>query len=72
MAPTITPHLTHLYVHIIMSQIYPDILKVTRILPNLKCDKPYDNIDSYRPICNLSVVDKVFQQYLKEHLNTFF
>ena len=72
MAPTITPHLTHLFVSIINSQIYPDTLKVTRISPNLNSYKPFDNIDSYRPICNLSVVDKIFQQYLKDHLNSFF
>ena len=30
-----------------------------------------ENIDSYRPICNLSCIDKVFQHYIKEHLLSF-
>ena len=69
--PLISPHLTHLYTAIILTQIYPDILKNTRIAPNKKQDKPLDQIDSYRPICNLSTINKIFQQYLKKHLLSF-
>ena len=56
--PTLTPHLTHLLTSIIRTNTYPSILKTTRITPIHKMDKPIDNIDGYRPICNLSVIDK--------------
>ena len=65
---TISPHLTHLLTRIILTQTYPDILKTMRISPNLKPDKPLKDIDSYRPICNLSCIDKIFQQYIKGHM----
>ena len=57
---TISPHLTYLLTRIILTQTYPDILKTTCISPSLKCDKPLENIDSYRLICNLSCMDKIF------------
>ena len=69
--PLISPHLTHLLTSIIINETYPDILKTTRISPNLKQDKKSDHIDSYRPICNLPCIDKVFQQYIKDHLISF-
>ena len=67
LSPKIVPHITHLITRIIITETYPDILKVTRISPNLKPDKDSYSIDSYHPICNLSVIDKIIQQYLKNH-----
>ena len=67
-----SPHLTHLMTTIIHTETYPDILKTTKITPNKKPDKPLDNIDSYRPICNLSVIDKILEQYIKDNLTTYF
>ena len=71
LTPLISPHITHLTTSIIRTQIYPTILKTTRISPNLKSDKPIDSIDSYRPICNLSTIDKIIQQYLKDQIMAF-
>ena len=48
---------------------YPAILKRTRILPILKKGKTRVSPDSYRPIANLPTCEKVFQEYLKKHLN---
>ena len=63
--------MTHLLTKIITTETYPDILKTTRITPTKKPDKPTDNIDSYRPICNLSVIDKILQQYIKDNLTNY-
>ena len=72
LTPLIIPHITHLLTNIIIYEKYPTILKNTRISPSLKVDKPPKNIDSYHPICNLSVIDKICQQYLKDHLMSYF
>ena len=66
--PLITPHITHLITQIIIKEKYPHMLKTAVISPVLKSGKSADHIDSYRPTCNFSVVDKICQQYLKEHL----
>ena len=71
LTPLLSPHLTHLLTQIIMTETYPDILKTTRITPTIKPDKPTDIIDSYRPICNLSVIDKILQQYIKDNIMTY-
>ena len=70
--PAIIPHLTHLVNAIILTEIYPTILKVSHISPNIKPDKNSVCIDSYHPISNLSVIDKKIQQYLKYHIVAFF
>ena len=71
LTPLITPHITHLITQIIIKEKYPHILKTTRISPGLKPGKSPEHIDSYRPICNLSVIDKICQQYLKDHLISY-
>ena len=69
MVPKITALLmTHLINTIIRKDTYPDILKISRILPILKPDKSKIDPDSYRPICNLSVFNKIIQEWLKTHL----
>ena len=40
-------------------------------MPILKPDKPNDNIESSRPINNLSVIDKIIEQYLKDQITDF-
>merc|ERR1711867_344759 len=49
----ISPHITHLINSIINTGVYPKILKISRITPIKKPDKPDDDIDLYRPINNL-------------------
>ena len=66
LSPLIVPHITHLVNAIINTEIYPSNLKLSRITPILKPDKPADSIESYRPINNLSVIDKIIEQYLKD------
>ena len=71
LCPAIIPHITHLVNSIIYTEIYPTVLKVSRISPILKPDKQSEIIDSYRPINNLSAVEKIVEEFLKEQLNEF-
>lgn len=71
LSPLIIPHLTHLVNAIIHTEIYPSALKLSRISPLLKPDKNAELIDSFRIINNLSVIDKIVEQFLKDQLNDF-
>ena len=51
--------------------VYPNILKLSRITPIKKPDKPDDNIDSYRPINNLATLEKIVEQHIKSYLETY-
>merc|ERR1711873_65828 len=62
---------THLINSIIFTETYPTIPKVSRISPILKPDKQSEMNDSYRPINNLSAVEKIVKEFLKEQLNEF-
>ena len=61
LCPAVLPHITHLVNSIIFTEIYPTILKVSRITPILKPEKRSEMIDSYRPINNLSAVEKIVE-----------
>ena len=61
----IAPHLTHLFNNIIRSGIYPDILRVSKIIPLLKIGKPSHLMDGYRPINVLGPVENFSTNILK-------
>ena len=67
----IAPHLTHLINTIISTQIYPTILQISHITPNLKPEKDPYSISSYRPLNNLSTIDKIVQEHIKLSLMEF-
>ena len=67
----ISPHITHLINSIINTGVYPKILKISRITPIKKPDKPDDYIDSYRPINNLASLEKIVEQHIKMHLEAY-
>merc|ERR1712177_90360 len=71
LCPAIIPHITHLVNSIIHTVIYPTALKVSRISPILKPEKRSEIIYSYRPINNLSAVEKIVEEFLKEQLSEF-
>ena len=54
-----------------MTQNFPKILKVSRILPINKPQLDRSDIMSYRPINNLSCVEKVIEAYFLHHLEKF-
>ena len=69
----IVPNLISIYItHAINVSIrigyYPKILKVARILPISKKDKPKNSMEGYRPISNLHTFDKIFQEWIKTHI----
>ena len=55
----IAPHLTHLINSVLHTQIFPDIYKISRILPISKPGKTTDNVDHFRPINNLPAVENL-------------
>ena len=55
----------HLYNNMIRTNIYPTILRTSKIIPILKHGKPPTQKDSYRPICILPTVDKVIQTIMR-------
>ena len=54
--------------HIILSNILPDIFKISRITPISKPGKPLSDIESFRPINNLCTIEKIVEEYIKLHL----
>jgi len=72
LSPSFIPYLSHLINTIINTETYPDIRKISRITPALKPGKRTDSVDSYQPINNLSVIDKIIEQYLKDTISDFF
>ena len=46
-------------------------MKIDRILPTLKPDKDPANLDSYRPINNLTAIYKIIEEFIKKQINTF-
>ena len=65
----ISPHICHLINSILYTQIFPDIFKLSRILPISKSNLPTDKISNFRPINNLCSVEKVIQTYFMEFIN---
>ena len=68
----IAPYLTHLFNNMIRTSIYPQRLKVTKILPILKPQKNKYNINGYRPVNICNPIDKLFQEHVKNYLTQFF
>ena len=57
---------------ILMTSVYPNIYKISRLLPLCK---PMTNpllVNSYRPINNLPVIDKIIEEYMIEHYLSHF
>ena len=50
---------------------FPDILKVSRILPILKQGKDKFAKESYTPISNLHCIENIFEQHIKMHLDLY-
>ena len=70
-AHLIAPHITHLINAIIAKMIHPSIYKISKILPLSKPGKNTLLIDSFRPINNLPVVEKIVEEYFLEILIDF-
>ena len=65
------PLVTHAINTSIRTSIFPKILKVSRILPISKKDKPKNSLEGYRPIHNLHTLEKVYEQWIKQNLTQY-
>ena len=59
----ISSHICHLINSILFTQTFPDIYKISRILPISKPGLPTDKISSFHPINNLCGIEKVIETY---------
>ena len=66
----ILPFLEYFYNRCIIDGVYPSILKVARVVPIHKSgDK--QSVDNFRPISNLSSLNKIFETLTFHRLSTF-
>ena len=68
----IAPHITHLINTIIRTSTYPEIYKLSRMLPLCKPGMDPLKLESYRPINNLPCIEKVIEEYFVQCMNSFF
>ena len=71
MESRVTPLMTHLVNAIIKKEKFPQVMKITRIVPILKKGKDVLDIDSYRPINNLMCLEKLVEEYFKTKMEEF-
>ena len=64
--------LTHGMNQMIRKGIFPKTLKIARITPIKKPMKNPVLKESYRPICNLQVLEKVIEEVLKQRIVAYF
>ena len=63
--------ITHAINTSIRTGIFPECMKVARIVPLLKSNKIKTEVSSYRPICNLHTVEKIYEEHIKRHINLY-
>ena len=63
------PHITCTINRSLMAGKFPEIMKVSRILPILKHGKDKFSKEFYRPISDLHCIKKIFEQHVKMHLD---
>ena len=60
--------MTHSINTIIRASKFPEVYKITKIVPICKPKKSKFELPSYRPIANLTVFEKIVEQHVKEQL----
>ena len=70
-APTIVKHLTTLIKQVFNTGIFPDKLKLARVIPLYKKGNP-SLLNNYRPISLLPVISKVIEKILSNQLRSYF
>ena len=66
-ATQIAPALEKIFNLSIRSGVYPDILKIAKVIPVFKKGSP-TSINNYRPISILSPINKIFEKILYSRL----
>ena len=69
---TIAPYVAHLINTILYTKIYPQIYKITRILPLSKPSTDTNFIENFRPVSNICSIEKIIEHYFLFHLEIFF
>ena len=64
--------LCNLFNTIIRTKVYPDNLKISKVIPIRKPDKPMNLKDFHRPINILPTVDKVIEALICEQMESYF
>ena len=70
-APTIVKHLTTLIKQVFNTGIFPDKLKLARVIPLHKKGNP-SLLNNYRPISLLPVISKVIEKIISNQLRLYF
>ena len=70
-APTIVKHLTTLIKQVFNTGIFPDKLKLARVIPLHKNGNP-SLLNNYRPISLLPVISKVIEKIISNQLRSYF
>ena len=69
-APVFSIHISILYNHSIVTETYPDALKIAGVVPGYKAGSA-ESVDNYRPISNLPVLSKVFEKLTLKRITSF-
>ena len=69
---TMAVFITHSINVSIREGIFPEILKISRILPISKPGKDILKMESYRPISNLEAIEKIYEEHIKRNLMKHF
>ena len=70
-SPVISPHLSEIFNQCIEYGIFPDDLKIGKVVPIFKSEKR-DDPGNYRPISILSAFARIFEKLLYEQLHKYF
>lgn len=66
----LTPYISNLFNTIISSSIYPDVLKIHKVVPIPK-EKNASTADKFRPIAVLSIIDNIFERILYNQISIY-
>lgn len=66
----ITPLLLHIFNNVILTAQYPNILKISKIVPIPKAVNAH-KVDMYRPIALLPIMDKIFEKLIHQQFTTY-
>ena len=70
--PEMAPIISHLINCIIRTGIFPECLKVSKIVPIQKSGTDPTKMDSFRPVNCLPAIEKLAEEWIKTHLLNFF
>ena len=68
----LAPFITIAIYRSIAAGIFPENMKVAKVLPILNPGKDRLKKESYRPISNLHCLEKIYEEHIKIHMNRHF